>query len=381
MEHEKGARSLHLFRPFYRVDEVLSEIRKCLEAGWTGLGFKTVEFEAKWKDYTGFSNAHFLNSATGGLHLALAILKQRHGWSDGDEIITTPITFVSTNHAILYERLRPVFADVDEYLCIDPRSVKDRISERTKGIIFVGVGGSSGRYEEIVQIARDRGLALILDAAHMAGTRLRGEIVGKEADAIVYSFHSVKNLPTADSGMICFKDDENDETARKLTWLGISKDTYTRTHEQAAYRWLYDVEQTGFKYHGNSIMAAIALVQLRYLDADNAYRRQIAGWYDGKFGPEGKISPVPLPENCESSRHLYQVEVERRDGLILALNRMSIFPGVHYRCNTEYRMYRYARGSCPIAEEKAARIVSLPIHLGLTKQDIDYISENVTKYA
>src|SRR5881394_596340 len=113
---------IHLFVPSFRVDECLAGIRECLEKGWTGLGFKTVEFEAAWAAYTGLPHAHFLNSATAGLHLAVKLLKEQHGWADGDEIITTPLTFVSTNHAILYERMRPVFADVDEYLCLDPAS-------------------------------------------------------------------------------------------------------------------------------------------------------------------------------------------------------------------------------------------------------------------
>ena len=116
---------IQLFVPTFRVDECLAQVRECLEKGWTGLGYKTNEFEEAWKAHTGLPHAHFLNSATSGLHLAVRLLKERHGWSDGDEMISTPLTFVSSNHAILYERLRPVFADVDEYLCLDPASIAD----------------------------------------------------------------------------------------------------------------------------------------------------------------------------------------------------------------------------------------------------------------
>src|SRR5690606_13179169 len=122
---------IHLFVPGFRTDEVLDQIRICLERGWTGLGFKTVEIEAAWCEYSGFEHAHFVNSATAGLHLAFKLLKEEHGWRDGDEIITSPLTFVSTNHAILYERLAPVFADADESLCLDPESVAKRIGPRT----------------------------------------------------------------------------------------------------------------------------------------------------------------------------------------------------------------------------------------------------------
>ena len=130
------SKNLQLFVPTFRVEECLSEIRECLEKGWTGLGFKTVQFEEKWKEYTGLENAHFLNSATVGLDMAINILKETRNWENDSEIITTPLTFVSTNHAILYNGLKAVFADVDEYLCLDPKSVEERITPKTKAVIF-----------------------------------------------------------------------------------------------------------------------------------------------------------------------------------------------------------------------------------------------------
>ena len=145
--------------------------------------------------------------------------------------------------------------------------------------MFVGMGGNTGNYKEIVEICKENGLALILDAAHMAGTRLNGEIPGKEAEAVIYSFQAVKNLPTADSGMLCFRDGDLDAIARKKGWLGINKDTYTRTSDAGNYKWRYEVDYVGDKAHGNSVMAAIGLAQLKFLDRDNAYRRQIATWY------------------------------------------------------------------------------------------------------
>ena len=192
---------IHLFVPTFRIDESLAEIRECLEKGWTGLGFKTVAFEKAWSEHTGLPHSHFLNSASAGLHLAFKLLKEADGWQPGDEVITTPLTFVSTNHAILYEDLRPVFADVDEHLCLDPRSIAERITPRTRAVCFVGLGGNAGRYEEVRDLCRERGLRLILDAAHMAGTWIGDRHAGWDADATVFSFQAVKNLPTADSGM------------------------------------------------------------------------------------------------------------------------------------------------------------------------------------
>jgi dTDP-4-amino-4,6-dideoxygalactose transaminase len=373
---------IQLFKPTFRVDECLNEIRECLEAGWTGLGFKTVEMEEKWKQYTGVNNAHFLNSATAGLHLAFKILKKEHAWQDGDEVISTPLTFVSTNHAIMYENLKVQFADVDEYLCLDPDDVERKITDKTRAVLFVGLGGNTGRYNEIADLCKKHNLKLVLDAAHMAGTRVNGEIPGKDADAVVYSFQAVKNLPTADSGMICFKEKKYDDICRKLTWLGINKDTFARSRDSGAYKWKYDVEYLGYKYHGNSIIAGIGLVQLKYLDIDNAYRRQLSTWYTEKFKTSSdKIRPVPVAENCESSRHLYVIEVNNRDELLLALNECEIYPGVHYRDNTEYDMYAYAKGTCPNSHKMSQRVLSLPLHLQMTKADVDFVAETVIKYA
>lgn len=373
--------AIQLFVPNFRIDECLAQIRECLEKGWTGLGFKTVEMEEAWKRYTGFEHAHFLSSNTVGLHLAFELFKTKYGWADDDEVITTPLTFISTNHAILYARLKPVFADVDEYLCLDPKSVEERITAKTKALVFVGIGGNSGRYAEIVKLCQKYGIKLILDAAHMAGTRFNGEHVGHDADVVVYSFQAVKNLPTADSGMICYKEREDDERVRKMTWLGINKDTYARTAAQGAYKWMYDVEEVGYKYHGNSIMAGIGLVSLKYLDQDNSYRRQLASWYRANLAGKEHVDIVPVAPGCESSTHLLQLRVQNRDSLMLALNESQVYPGVHYRDNTEYRMYAYAQGTCPSAAKASQEIISLPMHLGLTKADVDQVCELIVRYA
>jgi dTDP-4-amino-4,6-dideoxygalactose transaminase len=365
---------IHLFVPTFRVDECLAEVRECLERGWTGLGYKTVEFERRWTEHTGLPHAHFLNSATSGLHLAVRLLKERFHWKEGDEIISTPLTFVSSNHAILYEQLRPVFADVDEYLCLDPASIESRITPRTRAVIFVGLGGNTGRLGEVVQLCRDRGLTLILDAAHMAGTRVRGQHVGGEGEVSVFSFHAVKNLPMADGGMICFRTAEDDAAVRRWTWLGIDKDTYSRTHGSGTYKWLYQVEHVGFKYHGNSVMAGLGLVALKYVEQDNAYRRQIASWYDEGLAGVSGVERVPTAPDCESARHLYQVLVDRRDDVMVALNAAGIYPGVHYRDNALYPMYA-DQPPCPNARRASERVISLPMHLQLDRADVDRVCE------
>ncbi|MDY4070356.1 MAG: DegT/DnrJ/EryC1/StrS family aminotransferase, partial [Lachnospiraceae bacterium] len=289
---------------------------------------------------------------------------------------------VSTNHAIPLAGMKAVFADIDDTNCLSPASVEEHITDRTRAVIFVGIGGNTGHYEEIADICEKHDLKLILDAAHMSGTRLNGVIPGKEAEVVIYSYQAVKNLPTADSGMICFREEKFDEIARKKGWLGINKDTYSRTVNAGNYKWKYDVEYVGQKLHGNSIMAAIALVQLRYLDRDNAYRRQLAAWYRERFSQyPDLIGLITIPDNCSSSCHLFQILVENRDEMILALNSAGIYPGVHYADNTLYRMYAYAHGTCPRAAYVSDHVISLPMHLRLTYDDVQYICDEVIKIA
>lgn len=370
---------IQLFKPKYRVEECLKEIQECLEIGWTGLGFKTVKFEEAWKQYTGLKHAHYLNSSTVGLDMAVEILKMEYGWQDNDEIITTPITFISTNHAILRNKMKPIFADVDDSLNLDPADVKKKISAKTRAIMFVGLGGNTANLKEIETICKEHHLKLILDAAHMAGTRYTdGTLPGTEAEVIVYSFQAVKNCPTGDSGMICFKDKKLDDIVRKLSWLGINKDTYARSvNKDGAYKWKYDVEYVGYKAHGNSVMASLGLVSLKYLDEDNAYRRKLAAIYDEEFNTCDKIQLVRIGQDCVSSRHLYQILVPNREALILKLNENEVYPGVHYLDNTEYRMYSYAKNTCPHAKYVSEHVLSLPLHLDVTPEDARRIAQIV----
>ena len=373
--------SIQVLKPKFEIDECLDAVRECLEKGWTGMGFKTVQFEEAWKDYTGHKNAYYTNSNTVGLHLAVKILKMRNKWTDGDEIITTPITFVSTNHAILYENLHATFADVDDYLCLDPVDVERKINAKTRAVIFVGYGGRVGQLDKIIKLCKKHGLKLILDAAHMSGTRVNGICPGTwdGVDVTVYSFQAVKNLPTGDSGMICFPNDEDDKLVRQLSWLGINKDTYARSNK-GTYTWKYDVDYVGYKYNGNAIMAAIGLVQLKYLDRDNIRRREIVKMYNKAFESNPKIQIVKAPFEDECSFHIYELIVPDREGLLSELATNNIYGGVHYRDNTEYSMYSYAMGTCPKAHEMSEHLITLPLQLWLTNEDVLRIIMVVNNY-
>jgi dTDP-4-amino-4,6-dideoxygalactose transaminase len=254
--------------------------------------------------------------------------------------------------------------------------------------MYVGLGGNIGQYNEIKAICDKYGLKFILDAAHMAGTQVdrvyhgvtvTKSHVGWDADVSVFSFQSVKNLPTADGGMICFKNKDYDTLARKLSWLGIDKDTFNRTNSKGSYKWDYDVIDLGFKAHGNSIMASMGLVALKYLDEDNARRREICEIYDQEFLGENNIIPIKHNPNCISSRHLYQIKVANRNQVMEYLNANDIFPGVHYKDNTQYEMYSYGHGTCPNATKLSQEVISLPLHMFLTNEDVQKVIEIVKK--
>lgn len=382
-------KKINVLSPKFRVEEVLSEIRDCLEKGWTGMGYKTTEFEAAWAKYTHLNNCHFISSATAGLHLAIRTLSHFGNWNKDDEIITTPLTFVSTNHSILYENFKPVFADIDEYLCVDPKNLEELLTPKTRALIFVGIGGNAGNLDIVSNFCKANGIKLILDAAHMSGTYVKGPNsesihVGHEADVSIFSYQAVKNLPTADSGMVCFKDREMDSFSRKLSWLGIDKDTFSRS-AGGTYKWKYDVPYLGYKYNGNSVMAAIAKVQLKYLDEDNRYRRKLSNQYMlGLDGVPNLIFIKESPYTLKSSKHLFQICLETsqperdRDGLIENLHSNEIYPGVHYIDNTNYPMY--ANQSLPNSKRYSNSLLSLPLHLNLDEEDINRVIEKIRNY-
>lgn len=372
--------AIQVLKPKFHVEECLAGVRECLEKGWTGMGFKTVEMEEEWKKYTGHKYAYYLNSNTVGLHLAVKILKMNNDWSDGDEIISTPITFVSTNLAIVYENMKPIFADVDDYLCMDPADVEKKITPKTRAVIFVGYGGRIGQLDKIIKICKRHNLKLILDAAHMSGTKVNGVCPGiwDGIDVTVYSYQAVKNLATGDSGMICWADKKSAEMTKMLAWCGINKDTYARSNK-GTYAWKYDVDYIGYKYNGNAIMAAIALTQLKYLDEENARRREIVKMYNEGFKNNPKIKIIPAPYADECSYHLYELIVPDREDLLNKLSDVGINCGVHYRDNTEYSVFSYGNKQAPKAREISHHLITMPLHMWLSDEDIQNIISNVNK--
>jgi dTDP-4-amino-4,6-dideoxygalactose transaminase len=369
-------KTVQLFRPKYEVDECLVAIRKVLESGWTGLGPQSTELEKQWNEYTGASYSHFVSSATAALHIAVRL----QDLPKGSLVATTPLTFISTNAAIVYEGLEPVFCDCGNDISLSFESVKQAIEQKAVNLVmWVHYGGNvSSDFYRLMDYVKEHGhVRVIEDCAHAAGAFYRdGTRVGSRKDTIsCFSFHSVKNMPIFDGGMICLPTQELRDRAGRLSWLGIDKSTYSRTVNGAneIYKWSYDVPELGWKYNGNDIAASIGLVQLKYLDRDNAYRKAIHDYYVEQLSGLGKTI-----HNKGSSHHLMVIVVENRDGLIAALKANGYAPGVHYLPNYKFPvMSEYDHTMCENVERLAKQIISLPNHLVLTFKDVEAICKVV----
>ncbi len=371
---------MQLFRPTFEVEECVEAIRKVLSSGWTGTGPQCKQFEESWCQLIGAKHSHFLNSATAALHIALRLLDL----PKNSKVLTTPLTFVSTNAVILYEEHEPVFVDINEDdLSLSSDDFVSKAEEsKAKAAMWVHYGGQvSPHFEKILPC----GIPIIEDCAHAAGAGYQdGSRVGSRSDTIAcFSYQAVKNLPTFDSGMICCPELPMHERAKKLGWLGIDKDTYTRTSsaQNEVYKWHYDVPELGWKYNGNDIAAAIANVQLKYLDRDNALRRKIYQSYAKNF--EGHPQVGLISHSIQSANHLVVVRVKNQSEVIAALKANGIAPGVHYLPNYEFPVFQkfYTKGSCPVSEKISKEIISLPNHLQLNESDIDRVCEVVIQAA
>ena len=370
---------VQLFHPKYRVEDCLLEIKEVLESGWTGYGPKSAQFEKTFCQFIDAEFGVFLNSATSALHIALRLLNL----PPQTKVATTPITFCSTNHVILYEQLIPVFCDVDaRNLCLNFESVKQAIEQGAKAVLWVHYGGYvSPDFYELMEYIKDKDIKVIEDCAHASGSFYsnRKRVGSFQSNFSCFSFQAVKNLPSSDSGFLVVPDKNYLERAKKLAWLGIDKSTYARTSSQKGeelYKWRYSIDEVGWKYNGNDVIAAICLTQLKYLDADNSYRKQIRQWYSSRLGD------LLIDHDNFSSTHLIVALVKDRDLLMAELKLQGYAPGVHYIPNYEFSIFNqyYVVGSCPVTENIADNILTLPNHLRLTYEDVQNICNIILKY-
>ena len=357
-------------------EEELDALRRVFNTGWIGLGEETVQFEEEFAQYIGVSNVIGLNSGTSSLDMAIRMLNI----SDGDEVIVPTMTFVSTAHAVLYHHGTPIFADIrPDTMQIDPNEVEQRITPRTRAIIVVHYGGRSVDFDSVFSICK--GIPIIEDVAHACGATYKGIRCGALGNMGCFSFHAVKNLAMGDGGALTLNDAHLAGRARKLRWLGINKGTWDRTDYDTKYWWEYRVDEIGAKSHMNDIQAAIGRVQLRNLNENNRRRKEIAEMYHERLHDIPWLSMPPRDDEIfSSSWHLFCVRTDKdRNGLSIHLEKNGITTGVHYKPIHLYKCY----GNTPLlprAEEAFRQILSLPMHLKLSNDDVDYICEKIREF-
>lgn len=358
---------IQLFRPHVSEAAIVAA-NAVLRSGWIGLGPKTAEFEADFGRYTGSRYAVAMSSATAALHLAMIA----SGVKPGDEVLTVSLTFVSTNHAIKYAGANPVFVDIDpQTLNMDLDAAEKLITSKTKAIVVVHYGGNPCDLGRLYQLAETYGLKVIEDAAHACGASYHGRKIGGFG-LTCFSFHAVKNLPLGDGGMLTTNNESLYQTLLRLRWMGIDRSTFERT--AGGYQWEYDVSEIGYKCHMNDITAAMGIEHLKDLDQWNARRRSLSALYRRNLEglcAKGLVSFVSMTAATESASHLCVIRVKNRDRVVDKLKVMGISTGVHYRPNHFYKIYEQARrGSLQETELAYAEILSLPMHLHLTDEQV-----------
>ena len=367
--------AIPVFRPSVGEEEIAA-VAEVLRSGWWGLGPKTAEFEQHFAQYIGAKCCVGCNSATAALQLGLKVLGV-----EGGEVLTTPMTFISTNHAILYNNAVPVFCDIEaDTLNIVVEDIERKISPRTKAIMVVHYGGHPCDMDEIHTLARQHSLPVIEDAAHACGAEYKGRKIGSFSEITCFSFHAVKNLAMGEGGAITTNNEAYEKRLRKLRWLGISKDTWSRADTGQGYSWYYNVEELGYKCHLSDVAAAIGLAQLNKLDRLNARRQGVVQRYNDAFADlEWLERPVERPY-VRSALHNYVLKVDDRDRLIDHLKERGISTGMHYIPNHLYDMYAPYRTELPVTERVWKRLVTLPLYPDMSEADVTRVTESVRSF-
>jgi perosamine synthetase len=368
-----------VLRPNFGQEEI-DAVAEVLKSGWAGLGPKTKEFEEAFATYLDCDFVIGLNSGTAALHLAALGLQLK----PGDEVIVTPITFVSTAHVIRYCDATPVFADVEpDTLNLDVEDVERKITEKTRAIFCVHYGGHPCDMDRLRAIAEPRGIDIVEDAAHAAGASYKGRKIGTISDLTCFSFHAVKNLAMGEGGAISCNSDWFASYFASMRWLGITKDTYSRTVNDKVYAWQYWVDKLGYKCHLHDVSAAIGLVQLKKLDENNKKRGEIACRYHGAFEELDWLELPVTKDYAQPSWHLYVIKLkdrQDRDDMIRHLKEHNISPGVHYYPINLHPYYKDSRAVVPVANEIWKRILSLPMYPGMTDADQERVIEAVRSF-
>lgn len=366
--------------PIWRAcfdEEEVAAVREVMLSGWVGAGTKAAAFEKRFAEYIGTSFAVSVNSCSSALLLALKVLGV-----EGREVITTSMTFVATNHAILQNGATPVFCDVDpDTLNLDPDCVARRISDKTAAIMVVHHSGHPCDVDPILEIAASRDIPIVEDAAHACGARYKGRMVGGLGTIGCFSFQAQKNLTTCDGGMLTTSDAQLAERLKRLSWMGIPQGTWDRfTAGPQQKRWLYEVTEVGHKFYMNDLNAAIGLVQLARLESANAQRREIVLQYNRAFSDLAWLQAPWIAPYARSAFHAYVARVADRDNLVAHLHGRDVDSSVHYYPNHLYPIHEPYRCALPVTESVWRELVTLPLYPSMTDKDVAQVIDAVRSF-
>ena len=352
-------------------EEDVALVSQALRSGTLSLGPFLKKFEEECARFLGARHAVAVSSGTAGLHLCMVAA----GLGEGDEVITTPFGFVSSANAILYERARPVFVDIDETsFNIDPEQTARAVTDRTRAILPVHVFGQPCAMTELMVLARKRGLYLVEDACEGLGSEYRGRKLGTLGDAGVFSFYPNKQITTGEGAIITTDDDGCAALFRSLRNQG-------REHMGA---WLEHV-RLGYNYRLDEMSAALGLSQISRIEQIIAARARVAALYDAALGSiAGLIRPAPLPDTSRMSWFVYVVRLPlgvNRDRVIARLAEKNVpsrayFPPIHLQPYFRER-FGYKAGDFPVTERVAASTLALPFHGQMHDEEVEYVAHHL----
>ncbi|RDE29626.1 UDP-4-amino-4,6-dideoxy-N-acetyl-beta-L-altrosamine transaminase [Parageobacillus thermoglucosidasius] len=363
------------------TDEDIEAVVDVLKSPFLTQGPKIHEFERKVADYVGAKYAVAFSNGTAALHGACFAA----GIGEGDEVITTPITFAATSNAVLYCGGKPVFADIDDRTYnIDPKEIRKHITPNTKAIIAVDFTGQPADMDAIMEIANEHGLIVIEDGAHSLGAEYKGRKVGTLAHMTMFSFHPVKPVTTAEGGVIVTDSEEYYEKLKRFRSHGIIKHNLSRDEGP----WYYEMVDLGYNYRMTDLQAALGISQMDKLDCFIERRREIASMYNEAFKTmDSVILPMQL-ERTQSGWHLYMLQLKldklkrSRREIFESLRAENIGVHVHYipvYWHPYYQKLGYRKGICPKAERWYEQALTLPIFPKMTNEDVSDVIEAVKR--
>jgi len=354
--------------------EEKEEVLDTLNSNWITMGPKTKLFEEQIRDYVNSKQAIAVSSCTAALHLALIAA----GIKEKDEVITTPLTFVSTGNVIIYQNAKPILADVEkDTLNISPKDIEKKITKKTKAIIPVHLYGQPCEMEEILEIAKKHDLNVIEDAAHAIGAEYKGRKIGSISDVTCFSFYATKNLTTADGGMITTNNEDLAEMMRILSVHGISKDAWKRYSAQGNINW--ELKYIGYKYNMTDLQASLGIHQIKKLDKYIKNRQKLSMIYS-----EGlkDLACISIPEEkpyVKHARHIFAILIDtdrlgmNRDQFATELKKENIGTGIHFPALHLQHYYAehfgYKPEDLPNATHISNRILSLPLFNSMKEDD------------